>query len=116
MRLGGNKIIKSVVEKRGYRHRRPEDQFTLVGDYAGNLQYVYSKQRNTQDGPVVDLLYFGVDIFNEKLVIGFYRENPTVENGVYENKSDAIPLLNYSQERLEKVLNQLIPPIKTDMH
>ena len=112
MRLGGRTVIKSIVEKRGYKHTRAEDQFSLAGDYAGNLQYVYSKQRTIPAGVVVDLLYFAVDILTEKLVIGFYRENPEVENGVYENASTSIRLVDFSIENLEKALDRLIPPLR----
>ena len=34
--LLGNKVIKTVMTKRGYRHRRAEDQLTIRGEYARN--------------------------------------------------------------------------------
>ena len=110
--LPGSKIIKSLVARRGYRHRRSEDALTLRGDYARNLQFVYSKEIPTRDGIVVDLLYFGVDIVDEKLVIGLYRENPQIENGVYVNASRSISLQKFNAEEIEKALDKLIPPIR----
>ena len=68
-------IIKTAMEKRGFRHRRTEDQLTTSGQYARNLQYVFSLEHRTKGGLVVDLVYFSVDVIAEKLVIGLYREN-----------------------------------------
>ena len=68
--LGGGGIIRSAMSKRGFKHRRTEDQFTIRGEYARNLQYVYSKENQTRGGLVVDLVYFCVDILSEKLGIG----------------------------------------------
>ncbi|MBN2686331.1 MAG: hypothetical protein JXR40_13705 [Pontiellaceae bacterium] len=113
MLFGNTGIIKSLVSQRGYKHRRDEDGFTVSGDYAGNLQYVYSKESMTRDGLVVDLLYFAVDILNEKLVVGLFRENPAVENGVLENVSRSIRLTDFSMENLEQLLDKLIPPLKS---
>lgn len=113
MLFGNTGIIKSTVSQRGYKHRRDEDGFTMSGDYAGNLQYVFSKECMTRDGLVVDLLYFAVDILNEKLVVGLFRENPAVENGVLENVSRSIRLTEFSKENIEQLLEKLIPPLKS---
>ena len=69
MLLGGG-IIKSAMNKRGYRHQHAEDQFLIQGEYARNLQFVYSKETSTKTGLVIDLIYFSVDVCAEKLVIG----------------------------------------------
>jgi len=108
----GSGIIKSAMAKRGFKHRRTEDQFTIRGEYARNLQYVYSKENQTRGGLVVDLVYFSVDILGEKLVIGLYRENPTIENGVYVNTSRALNLHKFNKENLEWELEKLITPVK----
>ncbi|MDF7808487.1 hypothetical protein P4E94_13630 [Pontiellaceae bacterium B12219] len=111
MLIGGG-IIKSAMNKRGFKHRRTEDQFTIRGEYARNLQYVYSKEYQSKGGLVIDLLYFCVDILNEKLVIGLYRENPTIENGVYINASRAVDLKNFTAERVEAELDKLVTPVR----
>ena len=80
--LAGSGIIKTAMAKREFKHRNTEDQFSIRGEYALNLQYGFSKEYKTRDGIVVDLAYFCVDVLNEKLVIGLYRENPALENGV----------------------------------
>ncbi len=108
----GAGIIKSAMNKRGFKHRRSEDQFTIRGEYARNLQYVYSKESHTSGGHVVDLVYFSVDVLGEKLVIGLYRENPTIENGVYANTSRALDLQKFDKENLENELEKLITPVK----
>ena len=113
--LSGSKVIKAVMAKRGYRHRRTEDQLTIRGEYARNLQFVYSKEIPTKAGLVVDLVYFSVDVCDEKLVIGLYRENPEIENGVYVNASRAISLLKFNVEEIGSALDKLIPAIKKEI-
>lgn len=109
--IGGG-IIKAAMAKRGFKHRRTEDQFTIRGEYARNLQYVYSREQQTRGGLVVDLVYFCVDVLSEKLVIGLYRENPTIENGIYANGSRALDLLKFDRENVERELDKLITPVK----
>ncbi|HEY5652927.1 MAG TPA: hypothetical protein VIR63_00970 [Pontiella sp.] len=112
--LAGGGIIKSAMSKRGFRHRRSEDQFTIQGEYARCLQYVYSRERQTKKGLVIDLVYFSVDIVAEKLVIGLYRENPTIENGVYINTSRVLSLLKFNSENIGRELDILITPLRDE--
>ncbi len=108
--LSGGRIIRSAMNKRGFRHRRTEDQFTIHGEYARNLEYVYSKEYKTKGGHVVDLVYFSVDILSEKLVIGLYRENAQIENGVYANASSTLDLQRFNAENIDRELDKLITP------
>ena len=110
--LSGGGVIKTSMSKRGFKHRRTEDQLTIRGEYARNLQYVYSREYQTQSGMVVDLVYFCADVLAEKLVMGLYRENPTIENGVYINASRSLDLKAFDQENIEKELDKLIPRVK----
>lgn len=110
--LVGGGIIKAAMNKRGFKHRRTEDQFTVRGEYARNLQYVYSREYQTKGGLVVDLAYFSVDVLGEKLVIGLYRENPTIENGIYENASRALELQKFTAENIEREIDKLITPVR----
>jgi hypothetical protein len=116
--IAGGNIIKTTMNRRGYKHRGTEDQFTIRGEYARNLQYVFSKETITSGGVVVDLVYFGVDVLAEKLVIGLYRENSkkskkaSKEDGVYANAARSISLLKLTKETLEKELDKLIPPVR----
>ena len=102
-------IIKSAMIKRGFKHRRTEDQFTLRGEYARNLQYVYSKEYKVKGGVVIDLVYFAADMVNEELVIGLYRENTQIENGVYINNSRTIKLTDFNETSVNQILDKLIP-------
>lgn len=116
--IAGGNIIKTAMNRRGYKHRSTEDQLTIRGEYARNLQYVFSKETITSDGVVVDLVYFGVDVLAEKLVMGLYRENSKKskkkkkEDPVYENTARSISLLKLSRETLEKELDKLITPVR----
>lgn len=110
--LISNGIIKSAMNKRGFKHRRGEDPFSIRGEYALHLQFVYSKEYATREGVVMDLVYFAVDVVSEKMVVGFYRENPTVENGVYINTSRSVPLQKFNTEEINRVLDKLITPVK----
>ena len=110
--LAGGGNIKSAMKARGFKHRRTEDQFTIRGEYARNLQYVYSKEYNTKGGLVVDLVYFCVDVLDEKLVIGLYRENPTIENGIYVNATRSLDLQKFNRESIEQELEKLITRVR----
>jgi len=110
--LPGGGIIKSAMQKRGFKHRRTEDQFTIRGEYARNLQYVYSKEYQTKGGLVVDLVYFSVDVLGEKMVIGLYRENPTIENGIYANASRAFDLKKFNVETVNRELDKLVTSVR----
>jgi len=101
-----------LMEARGFKHRRTEDQFTLRGEYARNLQFVYSREKPTADGVVIDLVYFAADMMGEKLVIGLYRENPQIENGIYANASRSLALDKFNRENLGKELDKLITPVR----
>ena len=111
--LASGGIIKTAMDRRGYKHRRTEDQFNIHGEYARNLQHVFSKETPTADGVVVDLVYFGVDVLAEKLVMGLYRENSQIENGVYANATRSIYLQKFTRETLEKELDKLITPVRS---
>jgi len=110
--FSGGSIIKDLMTKRGFKHRRQDDQFLIRGEYARNLQYVYSKSYSTTNGAVVDLVYFGVDIFTEKLVIGLYRENPDIENGIILNATRSLSLREFTKEDIGSELDKLIPSVR----
>ncbi len=105
-------IIKSAMNKRGFKHRRVEDQFSIRGEYVRHLQFVYSREYSTQTGFVVDLIYFAADVVTEKMVVGFYRENPKIENGVFINTALSFPLENFNVEEMDRTLDKLIIPVK----
>ena len=101
--------MKKVLAARGYHHCKSDGEFTRHGDYARNTQYAFSKEFKRGREKVVDIIFLGVDVLNEKLVIGFFRENVSIENGVLENSGTSIPLSKFSVEEFEKRLDKLIP-------
>lgn len=108
--------MKRVLAARGYHHNKSDEEFTRHGDYVRNIQYAFSKEFKSGREKVVDLVFLGVDVLSEKLVIGFFRENVTIENGVLQNSDTMIPLSKFSIEEFEKQLDRLIPkgnPLRT---
>ncbi len=103
-----NSMIKTLAA-RGYRHCDSDEEFTRHGDYARNIQYAFSKEFKGPGEKVVDIIFLGVDVRNEKLVIGFFRENVSAENDIHENSDVSIPLSKFSLEEFEKQVDRLIP-------
>lgn len=113
--------IKKVLAARGYRHCRNDDEFSLHGEYARNLQYAFSKEFAGPHEKIVDIIFLAADMLDEKVVIGFLRENVSVKNGVICDESTAIPFADFSLKELERQLNRLIPagnplPSDSDRH
>lgn len=103
------KSIKKVLAERGYRHCASDDELSVHGEYARNLQYAFSKEFENGGQKVVDIIFLAADLNAEKLVIGFFRENVAIENGMMQNSSASIPLAKFSIEEFEKQLDRLIP-------
>ena len=111
-----NSMIK-ILAARGYRHCESDNEFTRHGDYARNIQYAFSKEFKGPREKIVDIIFLSVDVRAEKLMIGFFRENVSVENDIHENSDVSIPLAKFSLEEFEKQLNRLIPrgsPLKRE--
>ena len=107
MRL--QKSMAKILADRGYRHCASDDEFTRHGEYARSIQYAFSKEHKGPSEKVVDIVFIGTDIRNEKLVIGFFRENVSIENGILEDSDVSIPLAKFSLQEFEKKLDRLIP-------
>jgi hypothetical protein len=101
--------MKKVLAARGYRHCKSDDELTRHGEYARNIQYTFSKEFKGAHEKVVDIIFISADVLSEKLVISFYRENISIENGVLQNSDASIPLTEFSIEEFEKQLDRLIP-------
>ncbi|MBM4152987.1 MAG: hypothetical protein FJ220_05655 [Kiritimatiellaceae bacterium] len=98
-----------ILAKRGYHHNKNDEEFTRHGDYARNIQYAVSKEFHNGREKVVDIVFLSVDVLNERLVIGFFRENLSVENGILQNTDTTIPLSKFTMEEFEKQLDRIIP-------
>jgi len=107
--LGSGTIIKKAMKERGFAHRRSDDQFSIHGEYARNMQYVYSREIRADHVTIIDMVYFAADFMSEQIVVGLYRENPDIENGILINHSRSISLHKFSIERLNRKLDKLIP-------
>ena len=101
--------ISRILAARGYRHCDMDEEFTNHGDYARNIQYAFSKEFKDPHQKVVDIIFLAVDMYGEKLVIGFFRENISIEKGILENSSVSIPLAKFSLAEFEKKIDRLIP-------
>lgn len=102
--------MKKILAERGYRHCANDEEFTRHGDYARNIQYAFSKEFTAEHhAKIVDVIFLSVDLHDEKLVIGLFRENCSIENGIIENSHVSIPLAKFSLEEFEKQLDRLIP-------
>lgn len=108
--------MKKVLAARGYHHCKSDDELTRHGEYVRNIQYTFSKEFKGAHEKVVDIIFLSADMLSEKLVISFYRENISIENGVLQNADASIPLAKFSIEEFEKQLDRLIPkgnPLRT---
>ena len=103
------KSMRKILAARGYRHCDNDKEFTRHGDYARSLQCAFSKEFSGSGEKIVDIIFLGTDMWSEKVVVGFFRENISVENGVLENSDVSIPLAKFSLDEFEKQLDRLIP-------
>lgn len=101
--------IKKILAERGYKHCESDDEFTRHGEYARNIQYAFSKEFVGHNEKVVDVIFLSVDLHSERMIIGFFRENVLVENGILVNGDIGIPLAKFSMEEFEKQMDRLIP-------
>lgn len=114
--LFGRKM-KTVLASRGYHHCKSDQEFTRHGDYARNTQYTFSKEHKSGRKKIIDIIFLGADMLSERIVIGFYREDISIENGVLINSDASIPLAKFSIDEFEKQLDRLIPagnPVHSD--
>lgn len=103
------KTMKRALAERGYKHNYSDDNLLVHGEYARNIQYAVSKEVLHGHDKIVDIILLSADMSTENIVIGFFRENVSIENGMIENGSINIPLSKFSIEEFEKQLDKLIP-------
>ena len=110
------KMMKKILAERGYKHCATDDDLSLHGEFARNIQYTFSKEHHGFGEKVVDLIFLSADMHRELFVIGLFRENVTIENGMLVNQATTIPFDKFSIEEFEKQLDRLIPngsPVRT---
>jgi hypothetical protein len=101
--------MSKVLAARGYQHCKRDEEFTRHGDYARHVQYAFSKEFKGPSEKIVDIIFLSADLHNEKVVIGFFRENISITNGVIVNTDISIPLAKFTLEEFEKQLDRIIP-------
>ena len=53
-----------------------------------------------------EIIFLGVDLFKENLIIGFILKNDLIKDGVLFNKSSSVPLSKISLESFDNVLKK----------
>ena len=84
MLFQSQKTMKKILADRGYNHCTNDEEFSRHGDYTRNIQYAFSKEHSGHGQKVVDIIFLSADMYNERVVIGFFRENVSIENGVHK--------------------------------
>jgi hypothetical protein len=102
------KTMKRALAERGYKHCADDDNLSLHGEYARCMQYTFSKEIMSGHDKVVDIIFLSADMHGENIVIGFFRENVSIENGMIEDGSISIPLSKFSMEEFERQIDKLI--------
>lgn len=101
-------VITKIVGRHGFSLSRDCEKFCMHGDYARNIQLVFSKQDRTNGHEMIHRLYVGVNLYREKLVIGLIREYLNMNNGVIVNTSDSISLSDYNESNVESLVKKLL--------
>ncbi|OUX37462.1 MAG: hypothetical protein CBE26_03165 [Kiritimatiellaceae bacterium TMED266] len=102
-----SKII-NVMEKNGFSLNRDCEELCLHGDYARNIQLVFSNQNDVNEQMMTSRMYMAVDLYREKLVIGLIREFEELANGVVLNTTGSIKLMDFNEENVDKLVKQLL--------
>ena len=101
--------MSKILAARGYQHCKRDEEFTRHGDYARHVQYAFSREFKGRGEKIVDIVFLSADLHAEKVVIGFFRENISITNGVIVNTDTSIPLAKFTLEEFEKQLDRIIP-------
>ncbi len=101
-------VIIKVAERHGFSLSRDCEKLCLHGDYARNIQLVFSKDSIHNGHKMINRIYVGVNLYREKLVIGLLREYTNLTNGIVVNTSKSISFSQYNEENIEKMLKKLL--------
>lgn len=103
------KTMKKILADRGYKHCASDEGVSLHGEFTRNIQLAFSKEHHGFGEKVVDMIFLSADMHRELIVIGFFRENVSIENGVIANQDVTIPLDKFTMDEFEKQIDRLIP-------
>ena len=104
--MRNNFNINKFFQKYNFKRTRKYDEHIINGYYAKNLQIVFVRNIRKDNLKLEEIIFIGVDLFKEILVLGYILKNNTVKDGVISNKSFSIPLLNLSTESFEKAFKK----------
>lgn len=100
--------LMKIVERHGFSLSRDCEKLCMHGDYARNIQLVFSKRDEMDGRAMVHKIYVGVNLYREKLIIGLIREYINIKNGVVVNTSDSISLSDYNESNIEALVKKLL--------
>lgn len=100
-------IIK-VLKKNGFSLDKDCQSMCIHGDYARNLQLVFSNRSQVNDLEMLSRLYVAVNLYRETLVLGLIREFTSVGNGVVVNTSRSIGLSDMNEDSLDKLVKKFL--------
>lgn len=100
--------LMKIVERHGFSLSRDCEKLCMHGDYARNIQLVFSKHDEMDGRAMVHKIYVGVNLYREKLIIGLIREYINIKNGVVVNTSDSISLSDYNESNIEALVKKLL--------
>ena len=101
-------VIIKVAERHGFSLGRDCEKLCLHGDYARNIQLVFSKNSMHNGHKMNNRIYVGVNLYREKLIIGLLREYTNLRNGIVVNTSKSISFSEYNEENIEKMIKKLL--------
>jgi hypothetical protein len=96
------------MEKKGFSLDRECEDLCIHGDYARNVQLVFSNHNEVNEQMMTSRMYVAVDLYREKLVIGLIREFEELANGVVLNASGSIKLSDLNEKNVDKLVKQLL--------
>ena len=101
-------ILMKIVERHGFSLSRDCEKLCMHGDYARNIQLVFSRHDEVDGRAMVHKIYAGVNLYRDKLVIGLIREFINIKNGVVVNTSDSISLSDYNEDNIDALVKKLL--------
>ena len=98
--------INNFFKNNNFKRTRRYDEHIINGYFANNLQIVFVRKTKKDNLILYEIIFLGVDLFKENLIIGFILKNDLIKDGVLFNKSSSVPLSKISLESFDNVLKK----------
>ncbi len=98
--------INNFFKNNNFKRTRRYDEHIINGYFANNLQIVYVRKIKKDNLMLNEIIFLGVDLFKENLIIGFILKNDLTKDGVLFNKSSSVALSKISQESFDNVFKK----------